>query len=44
MHRNDSHFAIDEEEDKKKKIKELENKFVRLDGKALTEKQKKELL
>lgn len=29
---------IDEEEEAQKKIKELESKFVRLDGKALTEK------
>ena len=35
---------IDEEEEKMKKIRELETKFVRLDGKALTDKQKKELL
>lgn len=35
---------IDEEEEKMKKLRELENKFVRLDGKALTDKQKKELL
>jgi len=33
-----SHFVIDEEEEAAKKIKELETKFVRLDGKALTEK------
>lgn len=44
MQRNNSQLVIDEEEEKLKKIKELENKFVRLDGKALTEKQKKELL
>ena len=42
--KKDSHFKISEEEENKKKLKELESKFVRLDGKALTEKQKKELL
>jgi len=42
--KKDSHFVIDEEEEARKKLKELETKFVRLDGKALTEKQKKELL
>lgn len=39
-----SHFSIDDEKDKNEKLKELESKFVRLDGKALTEKQKQELL
>ena len=39
-----SHFVIDEQEEAKKKVKELEQKFVRIDGKALTEKQKNELL
>ena len=43
-----SHFSIDDEEKQQqenhKKLKELETKFVRLDGKALTEKQKQELL
>lgn len=39
LHKNTSHFAIEEEEKKKaEKIKELEGKFVRLDGKSLTEK------
>ncbi len=42
--KKNSHFSINEEEKEKKKIKELEQKHVRLDGKALTEKQKKELL
>ena len=42
--KKDSHFVIDEEEKTRKKLQELEQKFVRLDGKALTEKQKKELL
>jgi len=44
MVKKDSHFKIDEQEENDKKLKELESKFVRLDGKALTEKQKKELL
>lgn len=44
MTKKDSHFVIDDEEETNKKIKELETKFVRLDGKALTDKQKKELL
>jgi hypothetical protein len=42
--KKDSHFSIDDEKDTSNKIKELETKFVRLDGKALTEKQKRELL
>jgi hypothetical protein len=42
--KKDSHFSIDDEKNTSKKIKELETKFVRLDGKALTEKQKRELL
>jgi hypothetical protein len=33
LQKKDSHFVIDEEEEKMKKIKELESKFVRLDGK-----------
>ena len=33
-----SHFVIDEQEEAAKKIKALETKFMRLDGKALTEK------
>ena len=33
-----SHFVIDEEEEKLNKLRELEKKFVRLDGKTLTEK------
>lgn len=36
--KKDSHFVIDEEEETMKKVKELESKFVRLDGKALTDK------
>ena len=36
--KKDSHFSINEEEKTKKKIQELEQKFVRLDGKALTDK------
>lgn len=36
--KKDSHFSIEDEEDNSKKLKELESKFVRLDGKALTEK------
>lgn len=40
LQKRDSHFVIDEDAEKMKKIKELETKFVRLDGKALTEKQK----
>ena len=39
-----SHFVIDEDEEKMKKLKELEKKHVRLDGKGLSEKQKQELL
>lgn len=39
-----SHFVIDEQEEAAKKIKALEGKFMRLDGKALTEKQKIDLL
>lgn len=38
LKKNNSHFVIDEEEAAKAKLKELESKFVRLDGKALTEK------
>lgn len=38
MVKKDSHFDIKQEEEAKNKIKELETKFVRLDGKALTEK------
>lgn len=44
MTKKTSHFVIDEEEEKLKKIQELEKKFVRLDGKTLTEKQKTDLL
>lgn len=44
MKKTKSTFVIDEEEEKLKKMKELEKKFVRLDGKTLTEKQKQELL
>lgn len=33
-----SHFSIEKENENNKKIKELESKFVRLDGKALTDK------
>jgi hypothetical protein len=44
MAKKDSHLVIDEEEEARKKLKELESKFKRLDGKALTEKQKQELL
>ena len=33
-----SHFSIEDEHTKNEKLKELEQKFVRLDGKALTEK------
>ena len=38
MTKNNSKFIIDEEAETVKKIKELESKFVRLDGKALTDK------
>ena len=42
--KKDSHFSINDEAENSKKLQELEKKFVRLDGKALTEKQKQELL
>lgn len=38
MVKKSSHLVIDEEEEARKKLKELETKFKRLDGKALTEK------
>lgn len=36
--KKESHFVIDEEEEQRKKIKELETKFKRLDEKPLSEK------
>ena len=43
LKKNNSKFHIDNEEDKKK-MADLEKKHVRLDGKSLTDKQKKQLL
>lgn len=44
MTKKNSKFQIDEEAETLKKVQELEAKHVRLDGKALTDKQKQELL
>ena len=44
MQKKNSKFVVDEEAENQKKIKELEQKFKRLDGKALTQDQKKLLL
>jgi len=43
LKKNNSKFAIENEEEKKK-LADLEKKHMRLDGKTLTDKQKKQLL
>lgn len=44
LKKRESEFAREQEEKDATKLKELEGKYVRIDGKKLTQKQKKDLL